>query len=327
MTICNSCRYCEGFCAVFPAMERRLSFSEPDLNYLANLCHNCGECFYACQYAPPHEFAVNLPKVLSEIRAQSYKKYAWPVMMANAWWIAIAFMPIFALARPISETMMDGIFGGAAIMVLLSWGIGLARFWNTAPPIRAGAFPAAIKDILTLSNLSSHGTGCTYPGEQHSQSRRRFHHLTFYGFLLCFASTSVAAFYDNILGWKPPYPYLSVPVVLGTVGGLGLIAGPLGLLALKSRRDGRLVDPGQDRMDLSLIGLLLAAALTGLALMILRATYAANWLLPIHLAIVLALFVTFACGKFVHGIYRSAALLWNALEQRSGNEGEHGSKG
>ena len=28
---------------------------------LANLCHNCGACLHACQYAPPHEFAVNVP--------------------------------------------------------------------------------------------------------------------------------------------------------------------------------------------------------------------------------------------------------------------------
>ncbi len=65
MTICNSCRYCEGFCDVFPAMERRLEFSEADINYLANLCHNCAECYYACQYAPPHEFAVNVPQVFA----------------------------------------------------------------------------------------------------------------------------------------------------------------------------------------------------------------------------------------------------------------------
>ena len=61
MVICNACRYCEGYCAVFPAMERRLTFSEADMNYLSNLCHNCAECYYACQYAPPHEFAVNVP--------------------------------------------------------------------------------------------------------------------------------------------------------------------------------------------------------------------------------------------------------------------------
>lgn len=59
MQICNACRYCEGFCAVFPAMTRRLEFGKADLNYLANLCHNCGACLHACQYAPPHEFAVN----------------------------------------------------------------------------------------------------------------------------------------------------------------------------------------------------------------------------------------------------------------------------
>ena len=37
MTICNACRYCEGLCAVFPAMEMRRTFTAGDLNYLANL--------------------------------------------------------------------------------------------------------------------------------------------------------------------------------------------------------------------------------------------------------------------------------------------------
>ena len=74
MNICNACRYCEGYCAVFPAMERRLTFSEADINYLANLCHNCAECYYACQYAPPHEFAVNVPKVFAEIRKRSAQR-------------------------------------------------------------------------------------------------------------------------------------------------------------------------------------------------------------------------------------------------------------
>src|SRR6202000_82678 len=84
MTICNSCRYCEGFCAVFPAMKRRPDSPEADLTYLANLCHNCGECLYACQYAPPHEFAVNVPKVLAEIRLHSYEKYGWPKVLGRA---------------------------------------------------------------------------------------------------------------------------------------------------------------------------------------------------------------------------------------------------
>ena len=56
MQICNACRYCEGFCAVFPAMTRRLAFDARDAHYLANLCHQCGACLHACQYAPPHDF-------------------------------------------------------------------------------------------------------------------------------------------------------------------------------------------------------------------------------------------------------------------------------
>src|SRR6266571_1137922 len=98
MTICNACRYCEGYCAVFPAMERRLTFNEADINYLANLCHNCAECYYACPYAAPHEFAVNVPKVFAEIRAQSYRKYAWPGFVHTGAWLAVAIgMVIIAL--------------------------------------------------------------------------------------------------------------------------------------------------------------------------------------------------------------------------------------
>src|SRR5919197_6307654 len=78
MRICNACRYCEGFCAVFPAMERRLTFSDQDLHFLANLCHDCRECLYSCQYAPPHPFGLNLPQTLAAIRRDTYRKYTWP---------------------------------------------------------------------------------------------------------------------------------------------------------------------------------------------------------------------------------------------------------
>src|SRR5687767_11301626 len=84
MTVCNACRYCEQFCPVFPAMESRLTFAEPDLAYLANLCHNCGECLYACQYAPPHEFGINVPRAMAEIRARSYEAYCWPFFLSSA---------------------------------------------------------------------------------------------------------------------------------------------------------------------------------------------------------------------------------------------------
>ena len=66
MMICNACRYCEGYCAVFPAMEQRRIFTKADLLYLANLCFDCRDCYYACQYAPPHEFGVNMVRYAIE---------------------------------------------------------------------------------------------------------------------------------------------------------------------------------------------------------------------------------------------------------------------
>ena len=82
MTVCNSCRYCEGLCAVFPAMEMRRAFPDGDLNYLANLCHGCGACYVDCQFSPPHEFDVNVPRVLAQVRNESYAAYAWPRVLA-----------------------------------------------------------------------------------------------------------------------------------------------------------------------------------------------------------------------------------------------------
>src|SRR5260221_2967333 len=83
MTVCNACRYCEGLCAVFPAMEMRRAFPDGDLHYLANLCHGCGACYYDCQFSPPHEFNGNVPRVLAQARADSYRSYAWPAAFAD----------------------------------------------------------------------------------------------------------------------------------------------------------------------------------------------------------------------------------------------------
>ena len=83
MAVCNACRYCEGYCAVFPAMTLRRDFSTGDLTHLANLCHNCKGCYHACQYAPPHPFGINLPQTFATLRQESYAEYAWPPAMGR----------------------------------------------------------------------------------------------------------------------------------------------------------------------------------------------------------------------------------------------------
>jgi citrate/tricarballylate utilization protein len=353
MTVCNACRYCEQYCPVFPAMEQRVTFGKADLVYLANLCHNCGECLYACQYAPPHEFGINVPQTLAEIRLRSYEEYCWPAFLGAAFrrngvvtalLLAAAFSAVlFVAARTtnpvgfnqpspagdfysvVPHAVMVSLFGAVGIYVLAALGIGLRRlrsaFAAIEPDRRFGATRApasatwrAWRDVLTLRHLHTTGVDCTTDEEARSPWRRWYHHATFYGFMLCFASTSVAAVYHSLFGWIAPYGYTSLPVLLGTAGGLGLVIGPAGLLALRRRRDPALSAAGQQGLDESFIALLLVTSLTGLALLVLRTQAVMATLLVVHLGAVLALFVTLPYGKFVHGIYRAAALAKYAAE-------------
>jgi citrate/tricarballylate utilization protein len=107
--------------------------------------------------------------------------------------------------------------------------------------------------------------------------------------------------------------------VLGTLGGLGLLIGPAGLLWLNLRRDPARGDAKQRPMDRGFIALLLLTSATGLALLAGRDTPAMPALLATHLGVVMALFATLPYGKFAHGIYRSAALLKSAIEKRRGS--------
>ena len=347
MTVCNACRYCEGYCAVWQAMERRLVFKESDLNYLANLCHNCSECYYACQYAPPHEFDINPPKTLAKIRAYTYELYVWPQPLAKAFrknGLLVSLLTVVVLIgflvaasasvgsrlwQPvrggdvyeiIPHEVMTLTFAAVGLFAALALLIGFLRFWRNVGEAYSGiADPAALaraaKDVLRLENLDNGGAGCTYPGAESSQSLRWFHHLTFYGFLSCFVATTLGAIYYYGLGWHGPYGYTSWPVLFGTLGGIGLVIGPIGLFVLKQRSNREIEDESQYGMDVSFIVLLLLTSISGLLLLFLRDSAAMGTLLLVHLGIVMALFLTLPYGKFVHGIYRSAALLKWSLER------------
>ena len=351
MHVCNACRYCEGFCAVFPAMTRRLQFNRADVHYLANLCHSCGACLHACQYAPPHEFAINVPGAMSQLRTETYEHYAWPPMLgalyrrnglacAVAAATSLALFLVLAVALSgslfrsggvpganfyavIPHNTMVLLFGSVFGFALLALGMGCARFWREVSPAeplasgRPGAVAEATADALRLKYLDGgHGEGCNEADDRYTLVRRRFHHLTFYGFLLCLASTSVATAYHYLLGYPAPYPVLSLPVLLGTVGGIGLVIGPAGLWWLSRRRHPLHGAASQRSLDRAFIALLFATSLSGLVLLAWRESAAMPLLLAVHLGIVMALFLTLPYGKFAHGIYRCAALLKFAIEKR-----------
>jgi citrate/tricarballylate utilization protein len=350
MTVCNSCRYCEGLCAVFPAMEMRRAFSDGDLNYLANLCHACGACYTDCQFAPPHEFNVNVPQTLAIARADSWATYAWPrafsgLFARNGLTISLiaalsvaAFIFGFAAFNDhqvlfgihtgpaafyalMPHNAMAALFGAAFLYAILALVMSVRAFWrDIGEPIGmkadAGSLWQAIKDASQLRYLDGGGVGCFNEDDQPTDRRKIFHHLTFYGFILCFAATCVATLYHYLLGREAPYAWWDLPVVLGTLGGIGLLIGPLGLLAAKSRRDPELADSARSGMDAAFILMLFLTSATGIALLLLRDTAAMGPLLAVHLGFVFALFITLPYGKFVHGLYRFVALVRYARERK-----------
>ena len=340
LTVCNACRYCEQYCPVFPAMEERTTFARADLTYLANLCHNCGECLYACQYSPPHEFGIEVPRTLARIRFASYEHYAWPrpfarVFRAHSLVTAALLVGVFTglmvlleqlNGAPVSPMRADdnfyafiphgtmvALFGSVFVFAMLAIGIGVVRFVRDASGGSHGGPEGlqpqplwrALRDGMTLRHLHGSGADCVTSEESRHPFRRRSHHLVLWGFLLCFASTSVAAVYHVVFGWVAPYPYTSLPVLLGLIGGLVLQAGCVGLWFEHARRDPALGDPAQAGFDRSFIALLFVAAFTGSIVLVARGSAPA---LALHLGSVLALFVTLPYGKFVHGFYRLAAL-------------------
>ncbi len=345
LQICNACRYCEGFCAVFPAMTRRLEFPAADAHYLANLCHNCGACLHACQYAPPHEFAVNVPQAMARTRVVTYQAYAWPpafgaayerngLVVALALAIGLALFLALGVAAKGSlfqapaggnfyeifpHNLMVGVFAPVFLFALLALGIGARRFWRSEAPglVSGPAIAESLGHAARLTYLDGgHGEGCNEEGDRFTLARRRWHHFTFYGFLLCFAATSVATVYHYAFGWHAPYGFASLPKLLGVAGGLGLVTGVAGLWRLNLRRHPAHGDAAQRPMDRAFMALLFLTAASGLLLALLRTTAAMPLLLCLHLGAVLALFATLPYGKFAHAVFRGAALLKWSVEKR-----------
>ena len=160
LQVCNACRYCEGFCAVFPAMTRRLEFDRGDVHFLANLCHNCGACLHACQYAPPHEFALKVPQAMARVRVQTYADYAWPpalgvlyrrngLVLSAALALGLALFLVLAAAlkgslwhEPIAgdfyqvfpHGLMVWIFAPVFGFAVFALAMGVRRFWQAQAP-------------------------------------------------------------------------------------------------------------------------------------------------------------------------------------------------
>ena len=338
--ICNACRYCEGYCAVFPAMTRQRAFADGDMTQLANLCHNCRGCYYACQYTEPHEFAVNLPAALAEARRDSWDRFAWPGVFSGLFQrragamiavLVVAIALLFALAQTLkpengegfyaylSHGVMVALFAPAFLFPLLALGVGVRRYWREVggESVRWAHLRQSGAEVASLKNLSGGQAGaCNYEAEDRfSNARKHAHQAVMWGFLLCFASTASGTIMHYLLDWPAPYGPLTPPKLLGVPGGVLMTAGAAYLAILKRRADPAL---GGDAVvgETAFVLLLGAVGATGLSLYAATGTTLVPALLALHLGCVLAFFLTTPYSKMAHGAYRFAALVREAQLRR-----------
>lgn len=353
LDICNSCRYCEGLCVVFPALERRTVLASGDLTQLANVCHDCRACFDACMYAAPHEWDINIPKVLSALRVADYERLMWPPRSAGRitrhLGSAVGLIAAIALVatavgrvgwaglvrRPVGAgspydlvpyPVLLGVMLAASLYAVVVTGVAVRTYWREVnqprQPVTVRAVGQAIWYAATLRYLRGGGAECLYPREDMpSPLRRHLHGLVAYGFGLCLVSTIAAGIEQDIAGIQPPYPWLSVPVLTGFVGGVGLSIGSVALLWLKIRAAPELGVRTMTVKDYGLLVALAALGLTGIAVFACRDTGAYALLLLVHLAAVAQAFALAPYSKFVHVVFRFEALVRDNIE-RAGAAGQ-----
>jgi citrate/tricarballylate utilization protein len=348
LNICNSCRYCEGYCAVYPALERQTELDPGRIDFLANLCHDCRACLYACMYAAPHEFGIDIPRTLSRVRRRSWKDdLPWPARRlaglagAGVTGTLVAFAAVLlvlagatvglgqlwhqrpAAASPydvISYPAIVALTGAAFVYGVVVMVLAARAYWLRTGGQPGGlrslrAWRTALADAASMRYLRGGGADCQYPTDAPSPLRRRLHAAVAYGFLACLLATISAGVMQDILGDSPPYPFVSLPVLSGTVGGVALGVGALGLLLAKRQVDPYATDADAVGGDVVLLVALAALALTGLLTLVLRSTAAFGIILVVHLSIVGTCFVLAPSSKFAHVPYRLLALVRYHLDE------------
>ncbi|HLH85896.1 MAG TPA: hypothetical protein VKU79_03410 [Thermoplasmataceae archaeon] len=324
LTICNACRYCEGFCAVWDAIEYRSVLDIKEMPYLANLCHDCRDCYYVCPFNEPHhEYGLNIPKILGSARYKSYRDSTWP------FWANLAFdrpailtgalvtftliamiLYVLLIEReplighvPLASLIPDSTFRATTLAVyaysIIMWTLSGIRFSRNSRSLRG---TTSLGILMGLVSAFSHkyfrggGVGCRYPSEESRFVRAALHSSLLYGFLLALFSISF-------------YPNLNTTVLaIYTAASVLISAGSLGLLFSDVYDEKKTRSMEMYALDVPFVTLLLLSGLSGIIFALLSYTVFYGLAFIIHDALILDVFLLAPFSKFIHPVYRVISL-------------------
>jgi len=343
LMICNACRYCEGICPVWTAIEFRTDFKETDIDYMAFLCHDCRTCYYVCPYSPPHELNLNPPKIFSAIRFIDYTKYSprffkriyeKPIIstiILQIIGIALAFTVafynlgfdlnrFFVVSRFYYVFPHDQIYIGGLILAIY---IALTLLYQSTMFVRGigikelsdlflSSFLLALKDVVFHTWFRDGILSCGYRNEDYYMFKKLFwvfHVMIMYGALLLILATITAAVYKNVFGIFSPYPFYSIPVLLGVTGGILALLGLLIVVySYKGSEEVELRAREEKSLNLAFSISILLPVITGLLTLISRSTNFMSMIYIVHLGTVIGFFLYIPFSKFNHTIFRYLTL-------------------
>jgi putative tricarboxylic transport membrane protein len=172
--------------------------------------------------------------------------------------------------------MVFGFAVGAFVLVALAAGSQLLAGVGGRGLVLISRHRSGAPGRLATALPRGGGDGCAYPGERASMARRWFHHDVLRILALVRVHDDAAIYLTFSDG--SAHENLSLPVILGTIGGSGFSSDPGS--SRSQVRDRAPLDPLQSRMDVSLLVLLFLTSLTGLLLLSLRETAAMEWFPP-----------------------------------------------
>lgn len=353
---CYQCSTCTAVCNVtqdkkpFPRKEMLYAqwglkdklFSSPDIW----LCHQCSDCTAYCpRGAKPGE-------VLGAIRKLAIQEHSWPEFLGKLvgsplYLILLLAVPVIILliganGNPLNpdsiprgedgsivyakfmpvNTVIDPIFIAAAAFAVVSFIMGVRKYWNT---LKSGGYEPKSRSLSstvvnTLKEIFIHRqfAKCNV-----TKTRTYAHLLTFYAFLGLFITTSWAVVYlygYEIFGIQPigifhfgesPYPLYDPVKILANISALALITG-ITLVVLFRLINAPKAGIGS-YFDWLLITVIYIIAATGILSEVLRIMNIAGLAYPVyflHLTFVFFLFAYAPFSKMAHMVYRTVAMVF-----------------
>ena len=303
-------------------------FSNSNIQQLSNLCHDCRECFTVCPFTEPHEFNLNIPKLLTEVRYKSYEDNIKPEFMKKLfnkqhtlWGITLATTLIFSIAivfinlgynmfKPITLSNMGRIIPNFefklfsfllyAYVIIMWFYEGYSYFHGISvdnnKTARSGILKA-IYDALSHKYFKGGGAGCTYPDDGSSLYRLLFHPMVFFGFIIDLITILFYSDFNIIL------------IAIYIAGAILMFVGSTALLVGKymSRNNKSGMKP--DMFGYNFTVALLITGLTGILFLFLSGTLLFPIIFALHIAFISCILLLAPYSKFLHPVFRFLSLV------------------